>query len=268
MWFSLKRQQLRCTSFIMSFSLLLGLPQACSAQGGEYSCEVEFEEMCITKVIWNIPETYVKEGKHFTVSYVTTDGKTEKAVALHNVGHYICDAVGDHTCTQDSPGTSAAINSVTSCVTGRLYILAADGEKGFPCTPAQNGRKPDVKIEVSDEDSNAPCSLDTPVVSDEANSRNKRKASGEKCKEKLSDKRRHSGAGKLIKWSSAFHAVWLLWSLYWQQVPRSTSSRDGGKRKKTYVDTTQCLQTSNANCKLSLTVVRGMSLYFSRVHLW
>ncbi|PVD27379.1 hypothetical protein C0Q70_12537 [Pomacea canaliculata] len=133
--------------------------------------------MCITKVIWNIPETYVKEGKHFTVSYVTTDGKTEKAVALHNVGHYICDAVGDHTCTQDSPGTSAAINSVTSCVTGRLYILAADGEKGFPCTPAQNGRKPDVKIEVSDEDSNAPCSLDTPVVSDEANSRNKRKAS-------------------------------------------------------------------------------------------
>lgn len=32
--------------------------------------------MCITKVTWNIPETYVKEGKHFTVSYVTTDGKT------------------------------------------------------------------------------------------------------------------------------------------------------------------------------------------------
>lgn len=29
--------------------------------------------------------------------------------------------------------------------------------------------------------------VDTPVVSDEANSRNKRKASGEKCKEKLSD---------------------------------------------------------------------------------
>lgn len=45
-------------------------------EGEQYSCEVEFEEMCITKVTWNIPETYVKEGKHFTVSYVTTDGKT------------------------------------------------------------------------------------------------------------------------------------------------------------------------------------------------
>lgn len=80
----------------------------------------------------------LKLEKQMYDNYVVILLNAEKAVALHNVGHYICDAVGDHTCTQDSPGTSAVINSVTSCVTGRLYILAADGEKGFPCTPAQS----------------------------------------------------------------------------------------------------------------------------------
>lgn len=63
----------------------------------------------------------------------------EKAVVLHNVGRYICDAAGDHICDQNA--TSITIDSKASCVENREYILAADGETGIPCSTIKSNRK-------------------------------------------------------------------------------------------------------------------------------
>ncbi|XP_025101321.1 uncharacterized protein LOC112568298 [Pomacea canaliculata] len=108
------------------------------AQGQEYECEVEFTGKCITKVRSEIPEKYAQRKTPFTVSYVSSEGKTEIAVLLHYLGGYVCETAGDHVCDDSDNTISIIRNSVTTCVSNRTYILAADGDDGVVCMPTQN----------------------------------------------------------------------------------------------------------------------------------
>ncbi|XP_025101156.1 uncharacterized protein LOC112568197 isoform X1 [Pomacea canaliculata] len=104
-------------------------------QGQEYKCSMELDGNCITKVTWKISEKYTQKGRPFTVSFMSPEGKTENAVLLHYVGYYYCEAAGDHTCDEGNNSTTV---SKSTCVTGRQYMLAADGEPAISCTPTHS----------------------------------------------------------------------------------------------------------------------------------
>lgn len=62
----------------------------------------------------------------------------EIAVLLHYLGGYVCETAGDHVCDDSDNTISIIRNSVTTCVSNRTYILAADGDDGVVCMPTQS----------------------------------------------------------------------------------------------------------------------------------
>ncbi|XP_025100858.1 uncharacterized protein LOC112568054 [Pomacea canaliculata] len=178
-------QPLRRVWLIELVFLIFLLLLTSSTNGQDYSCNVELTEGCMTKVTCTIPEEYAREWRPFTISYQSKDGKTENAAVLHNVGYYVCESAGDHTCDQNP--TAVTINSTGHCVSGREYKLTADGENGISCSMITNAESNE-STDTGCSDGTSDDALGTSSTSDEGDVTNKhvqKKAANQKCPPKL-----------------------------------------------------------------------------------